>query len=67
MDDLFGEDEFDIIGPEGLVLIAGLGLLDGDERCACWCPCERTVDWAGECDACREGRHRDAFDQQDRR
>ncbi len=60
MDDLFddAEDLLDITEPEGLVFLASVGLFDGEERCGCWCGCERPVKWAGaECDACREGRH----------
>ena len=66
MDDF---DLLDITSPEGLVFVAASGVLDDDgERCACTCACERAVEWAGdECDACRDGRHRDPFDLDDGR
>jgi len=68
MDDFFGDDPFDLTSPEGLVLAAGSGILDDDRGCACTCGCERTVEWPeDECDACRDGRHRDPFDPDDRR
>jgi hypothetical protein len=67
MDDLF-DDPLDITSPEGILLAAGAGLLDGDERCSCTCGCERPVEWAGdECDACQDGRHADPFDPDDKR
>lgn len=64
LDDM--EDLLDPTTPEGVVLVAGSGLLDddrddaGDESCPCWCGCRREVRWGEvECSRCREGNHRD--------
>jgi hypothetical protein len=70
MDDFFGDDPLDITSPEGIVLAAGSGILDDERRCECHvdCGCERTVAWPDdECEACRDDRHRDPSDPDDRR
>jgi hypothetical protein len=69
-DDFFGDDPFDITSPAGIVLAAGSGVLDDERRCECHagCGCERSVEWPDdECEACRDDRHRDPFDPDDRR
>jgi hypothetical protein len=68
MKGFLGDDPFDLADPADLVLAAGSGLLDDERRCRCTCDCERIVEWPDdECDACRDGRHRDPFDTADRR
>jgi hypothetical protein len=63
LDDM--EDLLDPTTPQGVVFVAGSGLLDDDrdidgERCACWCGCRRKVRRGGdECSRCWEGTHRD--------
>ncbi len=62
------DDEYDVDSPEGLTLAYADGLLDGDEQCACWCACDRSVETGGDtCDPCLQGRHFDPSDPQDRR
>lgn len=67
MDDFF-DDFLDITTPEGIVQAAGSGVLDDAQPCSCACGCERPVEWPEDtCEACRDGRHRDPADPEDRR
>ena len=62
-------DLLDPTTPEGMVFIAGSGLLDDEndrdedadgDPCACWCGCRRRARWGEEdCPRCQADRHRD--------
>jgi hypothetical protein len=62
MDDFFDGDPRDMDTPGDVVLLAGSGILDDEEACACWCDCQRRVEWPGDtCRRCEAGEHRDPF------
>ena len=51
-------DPFDLDSAEGVVLVAGSGVLDDDARCDCVCGCDRTATWPDDlCLRCQAGDH----------
>ncbi len=62
------DDLYDIDSPEGLSLAYADGWLDGNENCACWCGCSRSVETGGDtCPACLAERHYNPSDPGDNR
>ena len=51
-------DPFDLDSAQGVVLVAGSGVLDDDAGCECVCGCDRTATWPDDlCLRCRAGDH----------
>ena len=51
-------DPFDLDSAEGVVLVAGSGVLDDDPGCDCVCGCDRTATWPDDlCLPCQAGDH----------
>ena len=55
---MLDDDPFDLDSAEGVVLVAGSGVLDDDAGCDCVCGCDRTATWPDDlCLRCQAGDH----------
>ena len=58
---MLDDDLFDLDSVEGMVLVAGSGVLDDEAQCECACGCDRTATWPDDlCQQCQAGDHEPA-------